>query len=151
MSIRTPRDTHRGRATLVAALLAGFAATAGADDLIPLPAPKQSGDVTYVSGGIPDEQLPAVREARGRYPLVVEIYEKLGAKNQYTADARVKLVDAKGQVVLDDTSDGPFFLVKPAPGTYRVEATYNGKTLEQRKVTVGATGSKRVVFVFPAS
>lgn len=151
MTIRTPRNTGHARATWVALLLASLTAAAIADDLIPLPAPKQSGDVTYVSGGIPDEQMPAVREARGRYPLVVEIYEKLGSKNQYTADAQVKLVDAKGRVVLDDTSDGPFFLVKPAPGTYRVQATYNGKTLEQRNVTVGTTGSKRVVFVFPAS
>lgn len=135
----------------LSAALACAAVVAHADDVLPLPPPKQSGDVTYTSGGVPDEQLPAVKQARANYPLVIELFEKNGQKNQYTSYAQVRLIDANGNVVLDDKSEGPFFLVKPAPGTYKVEATFNGRTLEQRGVTVGASGSKRVVFVFPAS
>ena len=135
----------------LSAALACAAVVARADDVLPLPPPKQSGDVTYTSGGVPDEQLPAVKQARANYPLVIELFEKNGQKNQYTSYAQVRLIDANGNVVLDDKSEGPFFLVKPAPGTYKVEATFNGRTLEQRGVTVGASGSKRVVFVFPAS
>lgn len=135
----------------LSAALACAAVVAHADDVLPLPPPKQSGDVTYTSGGVPDEQLHAVKQARANYPLVIELFEKNGQKNQYTSYAQVRLIDANGNVVLDDKSEGPFFLVKPAPGTYKVEATFNGRTLEQRGVTVGASGSKRVVFVFPAS
>ena len=131
--------------------LACAAMLAHADELVPLPPAKQSGGVSYTSGGIPDEQLPAVKQARASYPLVIELFQKNGQKNQYTSDVQVRLTNAKGEVVLDDKSEGPFFLVKPAPGTYKVEATFNGKTLEQRGVAVGASGSKRVVFVFPAS
>jgi len=144
-------NIHSVKCAALAAALACVSHVAQADELLPLPPAKQSGDVTYTSGGIPDEQLPAVKQARASYPLVIELFQKNGSKNQYTADVQVRLIDAKGQVVLDDKAEGPFFLVKPAPGTYRVEATFNGKTLEQRGVTVGASGSKRVVFVFPPS
>ena len=138
------------RLVLGAALAMG-AATAFADDLLPLPADKQSGAVSFTSGGIPDEQLPAVRQARAGYPLVLELFQKDGKKNQYLADVQVRLTNAKGEVVLDDRSEGPFMLVRTPPGTYKVEATFQGKTLEQRGVAVGASGSKRVVFVFPPS
>jgi len=135
----------------LAAVLACAAHVAQADDLLPLPPAKRSGEVTYTSGGIPDEQLPAVKQARASYPLVIELFQKSGQKNQYTSDVQVRLIDAKGNVVLDDKAEGPFFLVKPAPGTYRVEATFKGRVLEQRGVAVGASGSRRVVFVFPES
>lgn len=144
-------NMHSVKCAALSAAFACAAAWAHADDVLPLPAPKQSGDVTYTSGGVPDEQLPAVKQARANYPLVIELFEKNGQKNQYTSYAQVRLIDANGKVVLDDKSEGPFFLVKPAPGTYKVEATFNGRTLEQRGVTVNASGSKRVVFVFPAS
>jgi len=143
-------NRHSVKCAALAVFLACASLSARADD-VPLPPAKQSGDVSYTSGGIPDEQLPAVKQARASYPLVIELFQKNGQKNQYTSDVQVRLTNAKGEVVLDDKSEGPFFLVKPAPGTYKVEATFNGKTLEQRGVAVGATGSKRVVFVFPAS
>ena len=117
--------------------------------LLPLPPVKQSGDVSYVSGGVPDEQLPAIQKAKASYPLVIELYQKSGANSEYTADAQVRLKNSKGDVVLDDKADGPFFLVRTAPGTYQVEATLNGKTVTQRGVAVPAKGSRRVVIVFP--
>lgn len=134
---------------VLAAALVLFAGTALAQDLLPLPPVKQSGSVSYVSGGVPDEQLPAIQQARASYPLVIELYQKAGAKSEYTSDAQIRLKNRKGEVVLDDKSDGPFFLVRTPPGTYEVEATLNGKALTQRAVAVPAKGSRRVVFVFP--
>lgn len=133
---------------LCTALVAG-AAPAWADDVLPLPPEKQFGAVSYTSGGIPDEQLPAVRQARAGYALVLELFQKTGQKNQYVADVQVRLTNAKGEVVLDAASEGPFMLLRTPPGTYKVEATFQGKTLTQQGVAVAAKGSKRVVFVFP--
>lgn len=142
---------HSVQRALITAALASACAMAVADEAMPLPPAKQSGDVTYTSGGVPDEQLPAVKAARGAYPLVIELFQREGQKNQYTSNVQVRLIDAQGKVLLDDTSEGPFFLVKTAPGTYKVEATLDGKTLTQQAIKVDASGSRRVVFVFPAS
>lgn len=126
------------------------ASASSPDTITPLPPEKRQGNVTYVSGGVPDEQLPAIKRARGSYPLVIELYQKAGTKSEYTSGAQVKLLDKAGNVVLDDRSEGPFMLVKVRPGTYRLQASLNGKMTDAKSVTVGAKGSKRAVIVFPA-
>jgi hypothetical protein len=40
-------------------------------------------------------------------------------------------------------------LVRVAPGTYRVQATLNGRTVEAKPVTVGAKGGAQAMLVFP--
>ena len=114
-----------------------------------LPPEKHEGNVSYVSGGVPDEQLPAIKQARRDYPLVIELYQKAGAKSEFTSGAQVRLTDKTGKVVLDDRSEGPFMLVKVPPGHYRVQATLNGKTVAAKSVSVASSGSQRAVFVFP--
>ena len=134
-------------AALVSALVLVAGAALAQD--VPLPPVKQSGDVSYVSGGVPDEQLPGIMQARTSYPLVIELYQKAGPKSEYTADAQIRIKNRENEIVLDDKSDGPFFLVRTPPGTYEVEATLNNKSLTQRGVVVPTKGSRRVVFVFP--
>lgn len=117
-------------------------------EAVPLPDVKTSGSVSYVTGGIPYEQLPAFTKARSEYPLNIEIYEKDGAKNGFTADAGVKLIDRNGNVVLDAKAEGPFLWAKVAPGQYRLQIRLNGKMKESR-VAVGTGKVTRAVVVFP--
>lgn len=119
-----------------------------ASEAVPLPETRMSGDVSYVTGGIPYEQIPAFTQARGQYSLNVEVYEKDGAKNGFSADAQVKLIDRKGAVVLDAKTDGPFLWAKVPPGQYRLQTTLAGKMKEQR-VSVGSGKSTRAIVVFP--
>lgn len=145
------RNSNSKFAPLLAAMAmaASVAAWAQSDAMAPLPAEKHHGSVSYLSGGVPDEQLPAIKQARGGYPLVIELYQKAGAKSEYTSGAQVRLTDKAGNVLIDDVSDGPFMLVRLPPGSYRVQATLNGKMVEAKSVAVAAKGSKRAVIVFP--
>jgi hypothetical protein len=68
----------------------------------------------------------------------------------YVSDVQVKVVDSKGNVVIDDTSNGPWLLAKLPPGTYTATATYNGKPITQ-KFTVGKSGLRTAQFRWPAS
>jgi len=117
-------------------------------EAVPLPEVQTSGDTNYVTGGIPYEQIPAFTQARSQYPLNIEIYEKDGAKNSFTADAQIKLIDRKGGVVLDAKASGPFLWAKVPPGQYRLQTTLNGKMKEQG-VSVGSGKSTRAIVVFP--
>jgi hypothetical protein len=119
-----------------------------AGEAVPLPETRMSGDVSYVTGGIPYEQIPAFTQARGQYSLNVEVYEKDGAKNGFSADAQVKLINMKGAVVLDAKTDGPYLWAKVPPGQYRLQTTLAGKMKEQR-VSVGNGKSTRAIVVFP--
>lgn len=117
-------------------------------EAVPLPETRTSGDVSYVTGGIPYEQIPAFTQARGQYSLNIEVYEKDGVKNGFTADAGVKLFDRSGNVVLDAKAEGPYLWAKVPPGAYRLQTTLNGKMKEQR-VSVTPGKSTRAIVVFP--
>jgi hypothetical protein len=139
------------RSLVVTAVLAGLLGGAGAwaqDAAMALPAEKQSGQVSYVTGGVPDEQVAAFRQARASYPLGIEIYQKSGAKSEFTADVQVQVIDKSGQVVLDAPTEGPYMWVKLPPGQYRIDATLNDRKVS-RSVRVGATDPTSAVLVFP--
>jgi len=114
-----------------------------------MPPERQAGNVIYVTGGVADDQAEAFKLARSSYPLAIELVQKSGGKNEFTADAQVQVSDSAGNVVLNAKADGPFMLVRLAPGTYRVQATLNGRTVEAKAVTVGAKGGAQAMLVFP--
>jgi hypothetical protein len=114
-----------------------------------LPAEQFAGGVSYVSGGVSEEQAAAFKQARSGYPLSIELLQKSADRNQFTADAQVIVSDSAGNVLLNAKSDGPYMLVRVPPGQYRVQATLNGRTVEAKPVTVGAQGGVQATVVFP--
>jgi hypothetical protein len=68
----------------------------------------------------------------------------------YVSDVQVKVVDSKGNTVIDDVSNGPWVLAKLPAGSYTATATYNGKTVTQ-KFTAGKSGLRTAHFRWPAS
>jgi hypothetical protein len=139
--------TFFAASTLAACLLAGPAAV-WAQDALPLPAEKQSGSVSYVTGGVPDEQIAAFKAARSSYPLGIEIYQKAGAKSEFTSGVQVKVIDKSGGIALDAVSDGPYLWARVPAGTYRIEATLKDKMVS-KQVTVASSGATPAVLVFP--
>lgn len=129
------------------ALIVSAVAQAG----VGLPAEHQAGNVTYVTGGVSEEEAAAFKQMKGGYPLSIELDEKqVGARTEFTADATVKVIDRTGNVVLDAKAQGPFMLVRLAPGQYKVVATLNGRTVESKMLTVGAQGTAQATLMFPA-
>lgn len=114
-----------------------------------LPAEQRAGNIAYVTGGIDLGQSAAFQQARSRYPLAIELLQRAGNRNQYTADAQVRVVDAAGNTAFEARADGPYMLVRMPSGSYRVEATLNGHTQASRIVKVGGRGSARVALIFP--
>jgi len=134
-------------AALLGALLAGGAiAQANA----PLPPMRNSGPVEYLSGGIGADESAAIQSASRQWPLALEFAIKDRQRADFAADVKVRIRDARGNEVLQATSEGPFLLAKLAPGSYAVEATLAGQTLN-RKVNVKAGQSAREVFLWDAS
>lgn len=121
----------------------------GPGEAASLPQTHESGTTRYVTGGAVYEQIPAFNKARAEYPLNVEIYEKSGSRNQFTADVDVKLVNTKsGDLVLEAKTDGPYLWAKVPPGQYKLTTSLNGKEKESR-VSVSGVRPTRAVVVFP--
>ncbi|MFC4274414.1 flagellar hook assembly protein FlgD [Achromobacter aloeverae] len=114
-----------------------------------LPATQTQGNVEYVTGGIGLDESESLKAAEKSYPLSLLFARKLDGKNDYTADVKVVITDAKGAKVLDATSGGPYMLVKLPPGQYKVSATLDGNE-QTRQVSVKGNGSAHAGFEWNA-
>ncbi|WP_454690640.1 carboxypeptidase-like regulatory domain-containing protein [Achromobacter aloeverae] len=142
----TRSQAHPYRPLMLAALAGALVWAAGmASAHAALPATQTQGSVEYVTGGIGLDESQSLKAAEKSYPLSLLFARKLDGKNDYTADVKVVITDAKGGTVLDATSGGPYMLVKLPPGEYKVSATLDG-TEQTRKVSVKGNGSAHAGF-----
>jgi hypothetical protein len=110
-------------------------------------AAKANANVPTVSGGV---SLNARDNLRAQAPdYNIKMVFSLNTGN-YVSDVQVKVTDASGRTVIDDTSNGPWLMAKLPPGSYTAIATYNGKPVTQR-FSVGKSGVKTANFRWPAS
>jgi hypothetical protein len=114
---------QRGLAVLAASLLGvtGFATRVHAQDSNGVPPVSTQGEVSYTSGGIGLDESQALRREMPHWPLALRF---TGSRNEYLADVQVTITRVGGQTVLDTISQGPYMLVKLAPGRYTVRAQY---------------------------
>ena len=97
---------------------------------------------SLVSGGVGFDEMAKIQSVAGQYNVKAIFALKSG---KYLADIPVTVTDAKGATVIDTVAVGPWLLAKLAPGTYRIAATFDGRTLTI-PVAVPATGNREVVF-----
>ena len=126
---------------------ASLAAATPAFALGGLPPAQHAGDVSYVSGGVGQDESQAFIERRGDYPLSIEIYAKENGREVYTASADVTVRDARGDTVVQTEAKGPFVLVDAPPGRYVVDVTSAGTT-QTRHAVVRSGQTDRAIFVF---
>ena len=79
--------------------------------------------ISYVSGGVGDDEQSAIKEMAADYTLEVLMALKNGS---YLTDVAVRVADKQGNTLLETVSKGPFLLVNLQPGTYVIEADYQG-------------------------
>ncbi|MCC8394093.1 carboxypeptidase regulatory-like domain-containing protein [Paraburkholderia sp. MMS20-SJTR3] len=109
-----------------------------------LPQVQQQGDVSYVSGGVGQDESRALQAAQSEWPLTLRF---TGPTSNFLADVQVRIVDAHDGEVLNTTSRGPFMLVRLHPGRYTVHAKYNDRE-QTHTVTVPAHGNVKSAFVW---
>ena len=104
--------------------------------------------IETMSGGIGDGEAAAMQSQARNWPLTLEFAVRNHAKSDYAANVNVVVRNAKGDTVLTTTSQGPFLLARLNPGQYTIQASLDGKKLQQ-KVTVGHQPARHL-FLWPA-
>ncbi|MEX0167434.1 carboxypeptidase regulatory-like domain-containing protein [Pseudomonas brassicacearum] len=104
--------------------------------------PLQQNGITYLSGGIGEDEARAIGQAQG-YNLHMTF--AVGPENKYIPDVEVVIQNASGQTLLTLTEAGPLVYVQLPPGKYSVVATRNG---EARRDTaeIGGGAARNLVF-----
>jgi hypothetical protein len=110
------------------------------------PEVQQQGVVSFVSGGVGEDELQEMKKLSPGYPLELLFVTK-GEPQEYLADVKVQIKDKDGKIVLDTMSQGPFLLAKMPPGKYTISADHDG-TVKRQIVQVAGAKTHRIVFVW---
>jgi hypothetical protein len=129
---RQPRRTVMQGALMSAAMV--VAVTLASTAALAAQIPQQQNGVTYVNGGVGEEEQSAMKAQRADYNLLLTFAtQQSGA---YRSDVQLDIMDAKGKTMLSAANTGPMFFAKLPPGTYHISAAAQGKTFK-RTVKVG--------------
>lgn len=127
----------------------GAAGAAYAADPAGLPPIQIQGEVSFLSGGVGEDEATAFRQAAPAYPLELQFAQQARPRDEFLADVKVAIRNRSGSLILDTSTDGPFLLAKLPAGNYRIEAEYRGETKTQA-VEIRPGKHQRAVFVWTA-
>ncbi len=97
-----------------------------------------SGEATYINGGIGQEEADGIRAKAGDYNL--RLYLSEGKLGHSITDVPVTITDKKGNVKLDFASGGPMLFLQMEKGTYKISAQHNGVTLTKSVTVINHRG-----------
>jgi hypothetical protein len=98
------------------------------------PTPKQQNGITYINGGVGQEEQTAMKAQRADYNLLLTFAtQQSGA---YRSDVQLDIMDTKGNTLISAANTGPMFFAELPPGTYRISAAAENKTFK-RTVRIG--------------
>ena len=104
---------------------------------------RQSGTVSYTSGGISEEERSALEPIAREFNLKLIFALRNG---EYLSDTNVVVTSGRGQPVLEAKSEGPWFFAKLPTGQYLVSVTApNGQT-QRKSVVIASKGLRTLDF-----
>ena len=95
--------------------------------------PATSNGVTYINGGISDEETAELKAKSGNYNLHVMLSAPNG---EYISDVRLRILDARGASLISVDDAGPYLYAQLKPGTYTLETSTNGESDKKKKITI---------------
>lgn len=105
--------------------------------------PQQQNGITYLSGGIGEDESKAIQQQVKGYSLHMTF--SAGPANEYTSDVNVVIQTTKGHEVLSLSQVGPIVYVKLPAGKYLIIGSRNGHE-ERQTVAIEGNASRNVVF-----
>lgn len=140
-TLSLPRRALLGTLAATALALGAAVPLAHAQDEIVVVEPMRV--TTYLNGGIGADEEQMMRKAAKDWPLRMIFSEK--KDNEFVADVRLLVTDAKGAPVLMLHGAGPMTYAMLPAGKYRISASHKGQT-ETREVTLDGKTGRDVYF-----
>ncbi|WZV79292.1 carboxypeptidase regulatory-like domain-containing protein [Burkholderia pseudomallei] len=113
------------RVAATVATVAALGSTAAANET---PEPATQNGIAYVTGGVGQDEVDALRAAASKYNLRMMFASRSG---EYLSDVDVTIRAAAAQPVLTVRTRGPFLYARLPAGQYRIDARYG--SAEQRR------------------
>lgn len=113
------------------------------------PAPDE---VCFISGGISGDEVSQFKARAREFLFEIVFVQKADTEDnnrieEYLAEVQLKIKDSKGNVVVDTTTEGPFFLADLPLGKYQIIAEHDG-IIKTNIVRIAAKKHQRIVFLW---
>ncbi len=108
-----------------------------------LPEVLKRNNITFVMGGIGEDEAKAIRSEAKNWPLSIEFSEYLNNRDAWISGVQLKIINSNDEITLDEIIDGPLFLANLPVGNYQLIGTYGGVSKKQ-KVQIKAGKTLRV-------
>ena len=96
----------------------------------------RQGEYTFIAGGVTDEEQAYLDAQAPKYPIQL-IFRSAG-QLEGVKDVKVRVIDIRGEAVVEAVSPGPFFFINPpASGRFTIEAELNQEKVSMTKDLVG--------------
>lgn len=96
-----------------------------------LPSVQKSKGISYITGGIGDEEMDVINSQEQNFNVRVLLISTHG---EYMSEVAIRFLDKNNAEVLRVDSVGPFFYVNLPAGTYTAEAASSTGTIQKAKV-----------------
>ena len=100
-----------------------------------IPDTQYSQGISYISGGVGEEESQAILAEAKQWPLLLELSQIENGRGVWIFGAKIKILNAKSQAIFDAQADGPYMLVNLPAGEYLLEGVYQG-LVQKKSITV---------------
>ena len=100
-----------------------------------IPDTQRSLGVSYITGGVGEEESTAILAEAKQWPLLLELSQLENGRGIWIFGAKIKILNTKNQIVFDAQADGPYILINLPAGDYLVEGAYEG-VVQKRSISV---------------
>ncbi len=96
--------------------------------------------ISYMTGGITIDERQEMLSRRNEFSLFLKVIARSG---KYLGDVTVTITNAKGEVVFEGVTDGPWLLVNLMEGSYTIKGVNEGVGQSQ-KLALGKNAKRNV-------
>jgi hypothetical protein len=108
-----------------------------------IPQTQSSQGVSYITGGVGEEESTAILAEAKQWPLLLELSQLENGRGVWIFGSQIKILNAKNAVVFDAKADGPYMLINLIAGDYAIQASYQG-VVQNRSISVKAGQSQKI-------
>lgn len=108
-----------------------------------IPATQHANGISYITGGVGEEESLAIVAEAKQWPLFLELSQLENGRGVWIFGADIKILNSKQQVVFEAQAEGPYMLINLDAGDYSIEASYQG-VVQKRAISVKANTPQKV-------
>ena len=112
-----------------------------------IPDTQHSQGISYISGGVGEEESRAILAEAKQWPLLLELSQLENGRGVWIFGAKIKVLNAQNQAIFDAQADGPYILINLPAGQYQIEGSYQG-LVQRRSVLVPTSLAPQKLSIF---